>query len=377
MKIKRSTKCYFKKFITKNKQGQLDKVIKEYSRVVNLFIGKYQKEIPRQRKYDLLKKEYIHSFDTWLSARLIKNAFSEGYGLVQSAKSNAKTRKQNYIRPKHYGKRLILSETIATISNKPNTKEFDLMVTLGCIGDKMKIHIPLKKHEHYNKFKNWKLSKSITLHKDYIMFTFETQTPPKKEIDSGEQIGMDFGINKFIATSNRETIGEGYKDLLIKLKRKKQHSNAWYRCKEELKEFIDYNIKNLNYNLYSLVVVEKLFNIHKNMKLKKRLSKNVRFFVSKWTVSYAYDRLKANCDVNRVPYRTVSNFRNSQTCPECNYVDKKNRKTQEDFCCLNCGYSDNADYTSAKVALLRFNSRNPMVSDAKQLNSKNMVYNYV
>ena len=113
------------------------------------------------------------------------------------------------------------------------------------------------------------------------------------------------------------------------------------------------------------------------MKLKKRLSKNVRFFVSKWTVSYAYDRLKANCDVNRVQYRTVSNFRNSQTCPECNHVDKKNRKTQEDFCCLNCGYSDNADYTSAKVALLRFNSRNPTVSDAKQLNSKNMVYNYV
>ena len=125
------------------------------------------------------------------------------------------------------------------------------------------------------------------------------------------------------------------------------------------------------------MVVEKLFNIHKNMKLKKRLSKNVRFFVSKWTVSYAYDRLKANCDVNRVQYRTVSNFRNSQTCPECNHADKKNRKTQEDFCCLNCGYSDNADYTSAKIALLRFNSRNSTVSDAKQLNSKNMVYNYV
>jgi transposase len=376
MKLKRSTKCYFRKFITKKKQEQLNNIINEYSRIVNLFIGRFQKEIPRMTEFDLLKKEYIHSFDTWLSARMIKNAFSEGYGMVKSAKSNAKTRGQNYIRPYHYGKKITISETIATIEQNPKTKEFDLLVILGSIGNKIKIHLPLKKHKHYNNFKDWKLSKSITLTKDYVMFTFETEIT-KKDINSEHQVGMDFGINKFIATSDKETIGEGYKELLIKLKRKQQHSKAWYRCKEEIKEFINYNIKNLNYNLYSLIVVEKLYNIHKNMKLKKRLSKNIRFFVSKWTVNYAYDRLIANCNANRVPYRTVSNFRNSQTCPECNYADKKNRKSQEDFCCQKCGYSDNADFTSAKVALLRFTSQNPMVSVAEQINLNNPMYRFV
>jgi transposase len=236
--------------------------------------------------------------------------------------------------------------------------------------------IPLKKNKHYNKFASWALCKSVSITKEYIMFTFETEIT-KKNINEGKQVGLDFGINKFIATSDRETFGEGYKDLIWKLKRKQQGSNAWYRCKEELKEFVNYNIKNLNYNLYSLVVVEKLHNIHRNMRLKKRLSKNIRFFVSKWTYRYAYDKLKMNCDENRVPYRTVNSFRNSQTCPECNHIDKKNRKTQEDFCCQKCGFSDNVDFTSARVALLRFTSQNPAVSVAEQLNLNNPMYRIV
>lgn len=37
----------------------------------------------------------------------------------------------------------------------------------------------------------------------------------------------------------------------------------------------------------------------------------------------------------------------SQTCPECLSIDKKNRKTQSSFSCVQCGYSDNADKVAA------------------------------
>ena len=33
----------------------------------------------------------------------------------------------------------------------------------------------------------------------------------------------------------------------------------------------------------------------------------------------------------------------SQTCPECGFISKENRKTQADFSCVKCGYADNAD----------------------------------
>ncbi|WQJ53878.1 MAG: transposase [Wendovervirus sonii] len=38
----------------------------------------------------------------------------------------------------------------------------------------------------------------------------------------------------------------------------------------------------------------------------------------------------------------------SQTCNECGYIDKENRKTQENFQCLECEHENNADINAAK-----------------------------
>lgn len=420
MEITRSSKCFFEKFITKKKQSQLDIIIKEYSRVVNIFIGKYQwkisnKKTKRDKKtqFDLCYKDYIHSIDTWLSARLVKNAFREGYGMVISAKSNATVRKEHYRRPHHSGKKMILSETIATIELNPKTKKFDLLVSLGSIGNKIKIIIPLKKNNLFNHYNDsWAISKSITVTNYYVQFSF-IKNIEKKNIDKIEKLrntfgdeykamqqelillekgsdafnkqkekihnfinktisknkilGLDCGINKLLASTDDKTFGQGYKQLLEKLLRKKQNSKAWYRCKEQIREFIDHHIKNLNYKLYNLIVVEDLNNVHKDMKLKLRLSKNMRRLVSKWTFRYIYERLFAYCDLNRVRYRQVMSFYNSKTCPICGYTDQKNRKSQESFCCLKCDYSDNADYSSSKRAVIRYLSWKPTVSNPKQI----------
>ena len=322
MQLIRSSNSHFKRFLTAKKLSQLDLIMAEYSRVVNAYIGRFQKMIPRVSKMELMRAEHLHIIDSWFSARMKKCAMSEAYGMVQSAKSNGKERKQNYLRPKHRGKKMILSETNVTIDLNPQTYEFDLMVTLRCIGNKMKLHIPLKKHDHFNRYSDWKLSKSVTVHKDNIQFTFSKEQSKK---DSGKAIGLDFGINKFIATSTRETFGVGYKELLLKLWRKKRGSLAWLRCKEEIREFIDYNIKHFPFHDYGLIVVEKLDKVHHKMKLKRRLSKNMRRLVSTWNYRYIYDKLFRECDNHRVRYSQVSAYNNSRTCFQCGHVDKKNR----------------------------------------------------
>ena len=42
----------------------------------------------------------------------------------------------------------------------------------------------------------------------------------------------------------------------------------------------------------------------------------------------------------------------SQTCPECGYISKENRKTQARFKCIKCEYCGKADYV-ASVNLLK------------------------
>ncbi len=44
--------------------------------------------------------------------------------------------------------------------------------------------------------------------------------------------------------------------------------------------------------------------------------------------------------------------RSSQTCSACGFVHPKNRKGKI-FCCLHCGYTDDADINVAKVILQR------------------------
>lgn len=48
----------------------------------------------------------------------------------------------------------------------------------------------------------------------------------------------------------------------------------------------------------------------------------------------------------------VSPKNTSRTCPCCACVDKKNRKTQANFKCIKCGYSNNADKVAA-INILR------------------------
>ena len=57
----------------------------------------------------------------------------------------------------------------------------------------------------------------------------------------------------------------------------------------------------------------------------------------------SYKSLMYGVDLHVVDPRNTS-----RTCPECGCVDKKNRKTQETFSCIVCGYIAMADYVAAR-----------------------------
>ena len=76
----------------------------------------------------------------------------------------------------------------------------------------------------------------------------------------------------------------------------------------------------------------------KNVKAKAGLDKAIQS--SGWG---KLDRmLSYKTNVVKVPAKYTS-----QRCSNCGHIDKDNRKTQADFCCLSCGYRDNADVNAA------------------------------
>lgn len=362
MKITRSSKCYFNKWLTKSKVSELKEVMAEYTRICNYFVEKYESEIPTKKKFDLCKAEYIQSCieetNTFLTARLINQAFSEAYSAIQSAKSNAENRKdKKYFRPTFNSKKMILSECSQEYGFANNTIIFDYNITLKCLrtdkGRGYKIPIPLRKHVQFNKWNNKGIiAKSVTITDKYVMFSFEIETGEKKQ--DGDIIGFDFGMKRLGTLSNGEVIGEDIEKHLYELQRKKRCSKAYYRKKEEIREYINREIKKVGFDEVKLIVVEKLKNMKYKMKERGRLSKNIRSVFYNLSYRQVLNRIEMLCEENRVTFRSVLPYNTSRECSKCGHIEKGNRLSQELFVCRKCGYSDNADNNASKVILKRF-----------------------
>lgn len=362
MKITRSSKCYFNKWLTQKKMSELKSILQEYARVCNYFVETYENEIPEKRKFDLTLAVHIQKCitetNTFLTARLIKQAFSEAYGAVQCAKSNAENRKdKKYFRPTFNGKEMILSECSQEHSIAEVTQLFDYNITLKCLrtdkGRGYKISIPLKKHAQFNKWNNLgRVAKSVIITDKYVMFSFEIETGEKKQ--EGTLVGFDFGMKRLGTLSNGKVIGKDIEQYLYELQRKKNYSNAYYRKKEEIREYINREIKEINFKDKQLIVVENLKNMKYKMKERGRLSKNIRSVFYNLSYRQVLQRIQMLSEENRVTFRSVLPYYTSLECSSCGHIEKGNRLSQELFVCRNCGYTDNADENASKVILKRF-----------------------
>lgn len=355
MKINRSSKIHFR-HLTKSKQARLSKIRNEYTKVVNEYIRHIEKEAESKTKFDLGKKEFLGKVESWFSLRMKQVAFQEAYGMVKGARELAKTKEnKEYVSPVHYGKKMMLTSNIVKTEDSKKTKEFDLIVSLTSIGEKEKIVIPLKKHRQYNKWNDMgKRATTIVIGEDYIQFSFEIDTGKKKDYSEGEMVGIDSGVKSLMALSTGELIGDNIEKLIQKLHRKKQNSKAYKRCKQEIKYYINEQVKKLPFEHTSLFVVENLKKMKHKMKVKRRLTKTIRRVIHNWSYRQLLDRIQMSCEENRVIFRSVSPFWTSVTCSQCGHVNKKNRLSQELFVCQECGHTDNADHNASINILNRF-----------------------
>ncbi len=362
MKITRSTKCSLK-FTTKDKQKQLNYILLEYGKVVNVFIDYFWINTNISKK-DLLKS-IVDIPNTWLSARLRKIAAREALDMIFAIKQRWKGNPKKIVKPIHKGKRMYVSCTIAELQDSKETNEFDAWLHLTSIGDKIKIDLPIKFHKHYNKLcvKGKRLNSYIITQKE-VQFVFEVETKAKKE--GKKCLGIDTGINALASTSDGEQLGTDIKDCIERVKRCKQGSKGQQKARRALRQRIDEVAKEITSKDIDVVIMENLKNLNHNSKLKRRLSRNIRRSIGTWNWRYWLERVQMNCEWNRVSFRSVAPYYTSQTCPCCGYVDRGNRK-EEIFRCLKCDHTDNADINAGINILLRFLT-GPYGASYKQFN---------
>jgi hypothetical protein len=356
MKVTRSVKCHFGEWLTGTKKRQLKRYLSEYHRVVTEAIKLFETSICQgQKKTDLLLAKNLIQVDSWLTARAKKNAFAEAYGLVKGTLESAKALGKKYKTPTHLNQ-MTLSETCCKLVLATELKTHDLLVDVFCMdGFKTKnIAIPLKRNRLYNKYlsEGWTLAKTVTVHKDYVQFTFSKDIPKRKD---GEIVGVDPGATNLVSTDDGKFFGTNIRHLLDKLKRKKRCSRSWYTCRDEIQQYIDKSCKDLVTSRdLQLLVLEDNKRIKHKQKLRGRLSVNMRSVLSGWAIGRINVRTEMLCEANGVSFRRVPAYRNSCTCPSCGSTEKQNCASQAEFICVDCGSVYHADVVGGMNSLARF-----------------------
>lgn len=352
MEITRNVR-YSLKFITEYKSILLDMLFDEYQIAVNHYIN-YLWEHPDLKSGDL-KKDILNSYDhDWMTQRLKQCACKQALGMTSSARSNKKNK------PNFNGKSMMLSSNCVNLE-KSNVDTFDFWISLGSISkngffeSKIEFKLPIKSHKHANQFKTWKKATTFTFSKDgYVSIPHKIKLEKKKK--TGDLLGIDLGLNNLFTCSDNSFKAVKSKELVDKVARKKKNSKAHKRAKEELKSYINHCIKKeFDWRNLRLIVTEsKIGDIKRNMRVKGRLTKNIRSVISNLPIGWVISRILSECERNRVSFRSVPAYYTSIQCRICGHRNKKNRLSQSLFLCSECGHSEHADINASKNILDRF-----------------------
>jgi IS605 OrfB family transposase len=192
----------------------------------------------------------------------------------------------------------------------------------------------------------------------YLAISVKTEAPPTGE-PSGF-LGVDLGI-KNIATDSDGTLYAGrklrrYRKRSRRLRRRLQALGtrggkrllAKRRRKERrhaahVNHCISKKIVAAAEGTWRGVAIEELGGIRDRTTVRRAQ----RDEHSGWAFHQLRAFLEYKCEDLGIPFAAVNARNTSRTCPRCGCVDKRNRPTQAEFCCLQCALSGHADLFAA------------------------------
>jgi transposase len=357
-------------FSNTGKKINLSVFLKENRRVAGLFIDLLW-ELGIDSIPEFLPKEFTNKIaeQTWLSARDIQSIGKQVSGIVRGTKTKQAKRQFMYeqlLEQKKFKQaRRLLKKINETKVSKPVLKkfnpeldsrfvkvfwknpgdpgEFDGWLILTCLGDALKLIIPLKKTKHFNKMleRGGVLKPGIRISEKAITFIFDIPTPPKKT--EGRIIGIDIGLINTITTSEGfqtqpDKHGHTLRSIVGEIARKKKGSKGFEKACRHRKNFINWSWNQLD---LTNVRVIKLENI-KNINLGKRTSRLLKH----WTCRDIFDKGERISEDSGVQTQKTDHPYTSQRCSPCGWVQKSNRKRKK-FKCKSCDFTWDSDLNAA------------------------------
>ncbi len=375
------------KFSNTEKLKQLKEFHDEYRKVTLLFIDLLWSE---EKLPSLLPREVTSKVTgrTWLTARAVQAAGKQASGIVRGTKEKTKKRMFIYDKMNRTGEFKKARKLKEIIEKNPITKpdqdevnpqldsrfikinldnktSFDGWITITSIGRKMKLELPFKRTVHFNRLieDGWKLNAGgVRINRNNFSLTFEREDVIQK--DEGKTLGIDIGIKSVYSASDGQQAHadkHGWSLGLIqeKLTRSTKGSKGYLKAQKHRTNHIHWIVNKLNLDGIKKVKLERIKNLRKGKKTSS--------FLSRWTYTEIFDKLKDKCALSGVQINYISPTYTSQRCSNCGWTRKRNRSGIQ-FKCDVCGFAANADLNASMNIALEL----PAISREKRLRHENV-----
>ncbi len=193
----------------------------------------------------------------------------------------------------------------------------------------------------------------------YLFVSCEIETPDK--IDVSEYLGVDLGIVNIASDSDgNQYSGSQFSNIRnrrfrqrkrLQKKGTKSANRVLKRLSGKERRFATW----LNHTISKWIVevaqrtgrgiaLENLKDIRKRVRARRNQRRNLH----NWSFHQLLQFISYKAELAGIPIVTLDPAYSSQTCSNCGYVSKSNRKSQSVFLCQSCGYADHADTNAAR-----------------------------
>ena len=233
----------------------------------------------------------------------------------------------------------------------------DFKVSISTLSGRVKPVLDIGEYQHdllNNPVKDAKIS--FRNGDIYIHIAVSCKVP---EPEGDNPVGVDVGEKKILVASNGfKRKGGEIKEKRGRYRKQRQalQAKGTSSAKRKLKQLSGKEERWANTVLHQVsrefvdsleegdkVVLEDLTGIRKGSKRRK---KNRADFHS-WAFHKLAMMIGYKCAECGIPVEYVNPAYTSQRCPRCGTIDKRNRKSQALFRCINCGFQHNADHIAS------------------------------
>lgn len=274
--------------------------------------------------------------------------------------------------PNMKGISMALNKGVAAVAESNSSSLAGYWVKLSTLEPRKPIMLPVARNKYYEAVKATRVN-FIQLNKDregYISVSFIKDITSEKISFKTDKVSIDLGLTNLLTFNDGSMYGRTYlssrlKDydkkistLCARLQRNRMRPRSSYRYRklvDSLRAFLKNEIgrvmnKSFKRFMPKHIVIERL-----NFQ-SQRLSKRLNRLIGNFGKSIVKAKLNDFSEKYGTTIEEVNPAYTSQTCSSCDYVAKKNRRSQSVFICACCGLKLHADINAARCIKTRSSS---------------------